>query len=96
MEPTRAQPHIYSRLLIGCARLTPATAKPVEKRAGIDPEVYLTSIQSLWSAFTATSDTSLAAEISNFIASNTPTGVDAEAFQTSLLSVMSGEFIQQV
>jgi hypothetical protein len=63
----------------------------MEKRAGIEPEVYLTSIQSLWSEYLASSDSSLSMEISSFVENNKPTGIDTEAFQASFTSIMSGE-----
>jgi hypothetical protein len=85
------QPHIASKSSIACARLTLATAKPVDKMAGIDPEAYLTTIQSLWSEYFASSDSSLATEISSFIENNQPTGMDTAAFQASFTSMMSGE-----
>jgi len=69
----------------------PATAAPLQRRAGIDPEEYLTSMESLWSAFSVTSGSSLVEEISSFMENYTPTGIDTEMFQASLTAVMDGE-----
>jgi hypothetical protein len=85
------------QLVSGCPTLIntflpPVTARPLVRRAGIDPNVYLTSLGSLWSAFTASPGTSLAAEISNFEANNQPTGIDSEAFRASVTAVMSGQY----
>jgi hypothetical protein len=91
MGPTRTELHITSTSLIGRARLTPATAKPVDKRAGMDPGAYLTSFDSLWSAYGESPDSSRFTALSGFIENHQPTGMDTTAFKASITSMLRGE-----
>jgi len=95
MTPADTQPKVVGKHIrhsLGVLRPDiPATAAPLQKRAGIDPEEFLTSMESLWSAFSVTSGSSLVEEISSFMENYTPTGIDTEMFQASLTAVMDGE-----